>query len=136
MLQRLDCRFIIWLEEIIDDPSNSDSNLFIVTEYHKGGSLKEKVEALNRKSRQAYRNAIEKKEPAELVTRGLNPKVALPFFRDILQALYYCHKIVKVIHRDIKPENIVINCNYEAVLIDFGVSASVEQQQGGALRSP
>ena len=40
----------------------------------------------------------------------------------MLKALYYCHNVAKVIHRDIKPANIVINHNYEAVLIDFGVS--------------
>ena len=45
---------------------------------------------------------------------------------DIMKALYYCHKVIKVIHRDIKPDNIMINCNYEAVLIDFGVSALSE----------
>ena len=47
----------------------------------------------------------------------------------MLKALYYCHKVVKVIHRDIKPENIMINHNNEAVLIDFGVSALIDQQQ-------
>jgi len=40
----------------------------------------------------------------------------------MVKALYYCHKVVKLIHRDIKPENIVINHNNEAVLIDFGIS--------------
>jgi serine/threonine protein kinase len=40
----------------------------------------------------------------------------------MLRALYYCHKVVKVIHIDIKPENIMINHNQEAVLIDFGMS--------------
>ena len=44
----------------------------------------------------------------------------------MLRALYYSHKVVKVIHRDIKPENIMINHNDEAVLIDFGVSAIIE----------
>lgn len=44
------------------------------------------------------------------------------YFHDILRAIYYCHKIIKVIHGDIKPDNIVINHNDEAVLIDFGVS--------------
>lgn len=51
----------------------------------------------------------------------------------MLKALYYCHKVVKVIHRDIKPDNIMINHNNEAVLIDFGVSAIVEDQENDAL---
>lgn len=41
----------------------------------------------------------------------------------MLNALYYCHEIAKVIHRDIKPDNIMLNHNNEAVLIDFGVSS-------------
>jgi len=47
---------------------------------------------------------------------------------DMLKALHYCHKVIKVIHRDIKPDNIMINHNKEAVLIDFGVSALVDKQ--------
>ena len=49
------------------------------------------------------------------------------FLRDILRALFYCHNTIKVIHRDIKPDNIVLNNNYEAILIDFGVCALVEK---------
>jgi serine/threonine protein kinase len=47
----------------------------------------------------------------------------------MLKALHYCHEIVKVIHRDIKPDNIMINHNSEAVLIDFGVSALLEDKK-------
>ena len=47
----------------------------------------------------------------------------------MLKALYYCHKVVKVIHRDIKPDNIMINHNNDAVLIDFGVSALIDQTE-------
>lgn len=46
----------------------------------------------------------------------------------MLKALHYCHNVIKVIHRDIKPENIMINHNKEAVLIDFGISFLVDQQ--------
>ena len=53
----------------------------------------------------------------------------------MLKALHYCHKIAKVIHRDIKPDNIMVNHNDEAVLIDFGVSAIVEDQQDDTLDS-
>lgn len=49
------------------------------------------------------------------------------YFIDMLKALSYCHKVANVIHRDIKPDNIMINYNNEAVLIDFGVSALVEE---------
>lgn len=46
----------------------------------------------------------------------------------MLRALYYCHKIAKVIHRDIKPENIMINHNNEAILIDFGISEIIDER--------
>lgn len=41
--------------------------------------------------------------------------------------------MANIIHRDIKPENIGINHNGEAVLIDFGVSADVENRKDDTL---
>ena len=64
---------------------------------------------------------------------GLKQNTARLYFIDILRALHYCHKVVKVIHRDIKPENITINHNNEAVLIDFGVSALFDNQEDDEL---
>ena len=66
---------------------------------------------------------------------GLNQNHVRLYFIDMLKALYYCHKIIKVIHRDIKPDNIMINHNNEAVLIDFGVSALVDQQKDDLLQN-
>ena len=51
------------------------------------------------------------------------------YFIDMLKALHYCHVVAKVIHRDIKPDNIMLNHNDEAVLIDFGVSEIVDNQE-------
>ena len=99
VLKQIEHPNIIWLHEIIDDPKKD--NLFLVTEYHSKGSLGEML----------------KREKC-----GINPHKARLYFIDILRALHYCHKTLKVIHRDIKPDNIVINHNEEAVLIDFGVS--------------
>jgi len=47
----------------------------------------------------------------------------------MIKALYYCHKVIGLIHRDIKPDNIMVNHNNEAVLIDFGISALVEETE-------
>jgi serine/threonine protein kinase len=51
------------------------------------------------------------------------------YFVDMLKALHYCHNVANVIHRDIKPDNIMLNHNNEAVLIDFGVSALVDNKE-------
>lgn len=53
----------------------------------------------------------------------------------MIKALHYCHKICKVIHRDIKPDNIGINHNGQAVLIDFGVSADLDNQDDDKLKN-
>ena len=72
--------------------------------------------------------AIEEERYDEIKSAGLAQNIVRLYFIDLLKALYYCHKIVNIIHRDIKPENIGINHNNEAVLIDFGVSADVEDK--------
>ena len=53
----------------------------------------------------------------------------------MLKALFYCHKVVKVIHRDIKPDNIMINHDDVAVLIDFGVSAIIEGKDNDEMQN-
>jgi serine/threonine-protein kinase len=53
----------------------------------------------------------------------------------MLKALHYCHNVIQVIHRDIKPENIMINHNKEAVLIDFGISFLVDQQENDEMKT-
>ena len=46
ILQRLEHPNIIWLHELIDDPTND--NLYIVTEFHSNGSLTDKVKSNNK----------------------------------------------------------------------------------------
>mgnify|MGYP006102078181 CR=1 FL=1 len=59
----------------------------------------------------------------ELRKNGLIPMECRAYFKDMLKALFYCHKTVEVFHRDIKPANIVIDHDNSAVLIDFGLSS-------------
>ena len=119
MLKRLEHPNIIFLQEIIDD--NKKDNIFLVTEYHSNGSITDLVEKKNKG------NLGQKK--------GLKEQEGRLYFIDMLKALYYCHNIIKVIHRDIKPDNIMINHNNEAVLIDFGVSSLLDNQEDDILKN-
>ena len=60
-----------------------------------------------------------------------SPVEALKYFKEILTALQYLHRI-NIIHKDVKPKNIVIDSG-KAYLIDFNISA-VESTQVGTLR--
>lgn len=54
--------------------------------------------------------------------RGLNEEKARHYFRQIVQAIDYCHKL-HVVHRDLKPENVIFFKNLDiAKLTDFGFS--------------
>jgi serine/threonine protein kinase len=112
VLERLDHPNVIFLREIIDDPHHPD--IYLIMEYHSKGSLGDQLNQLNKNKKQSERS------------KGLDIYKLRLYLIDTLKALYYCHQVIKVIHRDIKPDNIMINHNQEAVLIDFGVSALVD----------
>jgi len=53
---------------------------------------------------------------------GLGEEVARKYFRQIVTAIQYCHKL-HVVHRDLKPENVVFFEKLGMVkLTDFGFS--------------
>nr|XP_034186150.1 serine/threonine-protein kinase MARK1 [Osmia lignaria] len=53
---------------------------------------------------------------------GLNEEVARTYFRQIVRAISYCHRL-HVVHRDLKPENVVFFEKLGTVkLTDFGFS--------------
>lgn len=103
-----------------------------MTEYHSKGSLGDQLKKINDEFED---KCIREHRKEDIKKIGLNQNHVRLYFIDMLKALYYCHKIIKVIHRDIKPDNIMINHNNEAVLIDFGVSALVDQQKDDQLKS-
>jgi len=89
--------YILKMYEIIDDPQ--EHTLYLVLELASHGNLMRKVE---------------KKEMTEETMRK--------YFRQLILALEYCHKVLNILHRDIKPENILIDNNDNIKLADFGVS--------------
>ena len=128
VLQKLNHPNIIFLHEIIDDKSKD--HIYLVTQWLTQGTLKNLVDEKNQTFKQHNKSCKEH----ETQTVGLPSTLARIYFQDIVKALHYCHKVCKVIHRDIKPENIGINHNGEAVLIDFGICADLENQKDDILR--
>lgn len=57
-------------------------------------------------------------------TRGLPEDTARPLFKQLLQALSYCHS-KRVAHRDLKPENILLK-DGQVKLADFGLAVQFD----------
>ena len=91
---------VINLKSIIE--CNKRDHLYLVTDWYIKGTIEDMVE----------------KKKGPLLTHQ-----SRAYFRDMLKAVFYCHKVANVIHRDIKPANIVIDHYDSAVLIDFGISS-------------
>lgn len=98
-LKRLAHPGVIYLHDLIDSPKQ----IFLVSDYIKGISLREYVRQLpNRQVR-------------ELTARRI--------FRQVIESVHYLHTQVNVVHRDIKLDNILIEEGTRMVkLIDFGFS--------------
>ncbi len=79
-----------------------DNVPYIVMEYAKGGSLKDRLRG-------------RKGQP-------LPPEEALTILKQVGDALHYAHQ-QHVVHRDLKPDNILFNANGDALLADFGIAA-------------
>ena len=53
--------------------------------------------------------------------RVMSEDEARKFFVQLLSALEYVHDTLKIVHRDIKAENVLLDENFNARLIDFGL---------------
>ena len=60
---------------------------------------------------------------------GFPEKYARVIFKKILEAIKFCHDR-KICHLDIKPENIMIDKDYEPIIIDFGLSEIFKDENG------
>lgn len=79
-----------------------DEFYYIVMEYVPGGSLMDLV------------NNDESSKLDEFAARK--------YFTQLFVVLEYLHNTVKVVHRDLKIENVLLDCNNNIRLIDFGLS--------------
>ena len=81
--------------QIIETPKH----LFLIMEYASGGELFDHIVAKTR----------------------LDDKEACFFFQQIVSGIEYIHKL-GVAHRDLKPENLLLDCNKNIKIVDFGLS--------------
>ena len=95
---------IIKLEDVEEDPLN----IYIFTEYYENGDLF------------AY---IQKHGP-------FDEQMGKYLFRQMVDAVDYCHKTLNLCHHDIKLENLVINHKMNLKLIDFGFAVPLEVSPG------
>jgi len=89
------------------DNNNTESSMYIVFEYAKGGSLFDFVRR----------------------TGLLSEQLARHYFNAILEAVSYLHSS-GIAHRDIKPQNILLNSSLEILLADFDLASPIGNYKG------
>lgn len=95
---------------IIDSGSIGDDRLYLVFDYVEGESLEEVLES----------------------ERRLDPEEARALMLQVIDALSAAHEL-GIVHRDLKPANIMLakqGLRRRAYVLDFGLSALVEDRQG------
>ncbi len=100
----------------IHDIGNVGSCYYMAMEYLPNGTLKERIQ------------------------QGLDPEQGLAYVRQVAAALGYAHS-QGLVHRDVKPANILFRADGTAVLSDFGIAKSIEDntqftQVGFAVGTP
>ena len=95
IMRLLNHKNIVKLYEVIDTPDE----LYLVMEYLSGGEIFDFLVAHGR----------------------MKEKDARKYFRQILSAVGYCHKM-HIIHRDLKAENLLLDENMNVKVADFGFS--------------
>eukprot|EP00123_Amoebidium_parasiticum_P001079 comp12074_c0_seq1/m.6805 comp12074_c0_seq1/g.6805 ORF comp12074_c0_seq1/g.6805 comp12074_c0_seq1/m.6805 type:complete len:706 (-) comp12074_c0_seq1:428-2545(-) len=86
---------IVELFQVIE----SERELFLIMEYASGGELYDYMVAHGK----------------------MNEKDARVRFRQLCQAVHYCHTM-GIVHRDLKAENVLLDAEANAIISDFGLS--------------
>src|SRR5690606_29894218 len=73
-----------------------------------------------------YVEGIRINEYCKLNRLGLEERLQL--FLKVCDAVVYAHQQL-IIHRDIKPDNILVTCNNEVKLLDFGIAKKLGENQ-------
>jgi serine/threonine protein kinase len=128
VLKQLEHPNLIWLHEIIDDPSIG-GDIHLVTDYCSNGSLGDMLDSINAEYKEHNQQCRKESRYNDTLAKGVEIWQARFFFVDMLKAMHYCHRIVGVVHKDIKPDNIVIGHSREAILIDFGLAALWDHEE-------
>lgn len=102
ILRRIRHPNIIQLYDIIE----TKRQLFLITEYAKGGELFDYI--------------VSKQRLAE--------EEACKFFQQILSGVEYLHRLT-IVHRDLKPENLLLDCSNSIKMIDFGLSNTYREDE-------
>lgn len=93
------------------DVYETPTQIFIIMEFAEGGDL--------------YTYLVTQR------TSALTLEEALPYFRQMVSAMLYCHARF-VVHRDLKPENILLDKQLKSVKIaDFGFSRTFSPELNG-----
>ncbi|MGB5486757.1 MAG: serine/threonine-protein kinase, partial [Lysobacterales bacterium] len=96
------------------------NNYFLALEYLEAGTLKD-----NLKARKEHQESDEGDKGGGYLYGSAE---ALQLLRSLAGALSYAHD-KHVVHRDIKPENILFRSDGHAVLSDFGIAKSVDENK-------
>lgn len=99
----------------VSDVFEENNTVYYVMQYLPGGSLSQLV----------------KQSPAS----RLDEESALRYVMEIGNALDYLHTEKKMCHLDVKPANILIGNKKEAILIDFGISKTFDDEGNASTSS-